>query len=157
WMRQPRVGATDLWWKLGVTLGETLDVQFVDDCLVPRCARALRVPPIEERIDDDRFGEELCGIHARRALDPRYWIEIEKGIRVRNLAIDRSRVRIEQQLVGVAEVPRLGSERTVNAKTITLTWPHVRHVAVPGVGGDLGQRQACLGSVSFEQAKLYSI
>jgi hypothetical protein len=68
--------------------------------------------------------------------------------------LDGGGVGVEQQLGGVeAEAPRR-VEGPVDAEAVALARPHPGDVAVPGVGGDLGQAQAPLDPGLVEQGQV---
>ena len=119
---QPGVAAAQLLGHLRVVLGEALDVQLVDDRLVPGGPRRPVVAPGEGRIDDRR----QRGIRGTVAV-----VEGEVGLRVVELvaeqlvgpahvAADQLGVRVEHDLVGVEPVPLGRIERPVKPVAIKL-------------------------------------
>ena len=137
-----------------VRLGEALDVDLVDDAVVERRPRRTVVRPVEVGADHDRPG------HVRRAVRV-----VEGALRVReavveqrlvpaHVAVDRDRVRVEQELGRVAAQASGGVVGPVDAVAVALPRAHVRRVAVPDPRGHLGQRLAGLGAVLVEQAQL---
>jgi hypothetical protein len=70
------------------------------------------------------------------------------------VADDGLRVRVEQQLAGVAAQPALGVVRPVDAVAVALAGLDARVVAVPDVAGDLGQLDPGLAAALVEQAQL---
>ena len=92
----------------GTALGQPLDVGLVDDGAPPQGLRACVAGPVEAvRADDHAAGNEarrVAGIAG--AVDVVATEQRARGHR----ALDGSRVRVEQQLVGVEELPeRVGS------------------------------------------------
>ena len=72
-----------------------------------------------------------------------------------DLAVDRLRVRIEQQLGRVAPVPLGEVVRAVHAIAVALAGLDAGDVAVPDVTVDLGQRHPGLGTGIVDQAQLH--
>ena len=125
-----RVGAADLLGHARVGHREALHVGLVDRGLVVRPARRAVVLPVEERVHDDRVGHVrarvgrahavrlagLIGQHGQVPVDP---------------ALDRARVWVEQQLVGVAAQPARRIPWAVHPVAVALPGPDARQVGVP--------------------------
>ena len=111
--REPRVRAAQVLAHVGVLLREALDVHLVDDGLVPRRARARVVVafPVEALVDDDalRHRRGVVG-----GVDVEVRVVAVRDVRQRaraavvDGAVDRLRVRVEQQLRGVEARALLG-------------------------------------------------
>ena len=107
-VREARVGAAKFWWHVGVLLGETAHVGFVDDRFVEWQVRRSVVAPIEEAVTDH------CLHHVWGAVVgvlPIGIVEVvaETGRRPVHFTGDRFRVRVEEQLRRVAPEALLGS------------------------------------------------
>ena len=71
-----------------------------------------------------------------------------------DLAVDRLRVRVEQQLGRVAALAPLRVVGAVHPVAVALAGPHRGQVAVPDEAVDLGQLDAALGAVVVDEAEL---
>ena len=139
---EPGVAAAQVFGHVRVQLREALDVQLVDQRLVPGRARRPVVAPGEGRVDHRR----QRGI--RRAVAV---VEGQVGLRVAELvaeqlvgpahvAADRLGVRVEHDLVGIEAVPAGGLVRPVDAVAVELAGQDVGQVGVPDLVGVLLQR-----------------
>ena len=72
------------------------------------------------------------------------------------LAGERAGVGVEQELVRIEAVPRLGRVGAVRAQAVELARPQVGEVAVPDLVGELGQRDAVglAPALGVEEAEL---
>src|SRR4029453_664881 len=68
--------------------------------------------------------------------------------------LDGPGVRVEQELGRVAALPPLGVVGAVDPEAVALARADLGHVAVPGVGGDLGQAQPPLDPGLVEQGQV---
>jgi hypothetical protein len=131
-----------------VELRIPLGVHLVDHHLVPREIRVSVVLPVEARIDDDALGNR-SGIVLL--------IEVEVGVCVRSRHVrknvcrrpvdgplDRLRVRVDQELVGVEAAARRRVIGAVDAVAVPLARADAGYVAVPVEGLAFGELDARL-------------
>ena len=140
--REPDVGAADRFRHRRIQLREALDVQLVDDRLVPRRARRPVVAPRERRIEhrgERRVRRRVTIVG--RVIRVGGVVTKERRMPSRRPAHDL-RVRIEQHLERVEPVARRRIVRAVHAIAVQLARPHVRQVPVPDHVGLLGQEDA---------------
>jgi len=78
----------------------------------------------------------------------------EDGLVPVDHSLDGASVGVEQQLGGVEAQAAPRVEGAVDAEPVALVRHDARHVAVPGVGGDLGQLEPALGAALVEEAQL---
>jgi hypothetical protein len=155
------VGPAQILAHTGPKLREALDVELVDDRLLPRRPRPddLIVLPLERRVDHDRLR------HRRRRVgrvDGEVSVLRAGAGHVRERArrtpvdgaVDRLRVRVDQQLRGIEAVPRQRLVRAVHAIAVALPRPDARQVAVPVERGPFVQLDALFPVVAVEQAQL---
>ena len=138
------IGAALLFRHIGMQLGEALDVQFVDQRIVPRISRRAVVSPGEGFVDYDRQGRKLgvvalverqIGLGVSQFVAPHF-------VRPARLAGDRLGIGIEQDFVGIEAMPLGRLVGPVDPKAINLPRHHVRQIDVPDQVGLLGQRDA---------------
>jgi hypothetical protein len=142
--------------ELRVARGEALDVDLVDDRLVPGRARRPIGAPVEERVRDHgarHEGRAVVVVAAERLAEH---VREHGGVPLHG-AVDRLGVGVEQQLVRVAAVSLARVPGAVHAEAVALARPYVGQVAVPAVGVDLGQRDALLLAVRVEEAELHAL
>jgi len=135
-----------------VQLREALHVGLVDEGVGVGRARVAVACPVEVGVDDhaehgvlgrvlvvarERVAE-VVGEHARTPLD-----DAGRGLRV----------RVEQQLVRVAPLAVHGVVLAVHPVAVALAGLHLRQVAVPDEGVDLGQLETGLVPVVVEEAQ----
>ena len=142
-MCEAGVGAAQLGWDVRVVLREAAHMQLVDDRVVPWDPRVRIVAPWEGAVDDHRAGHACRGIGAAARVDRRV---------VDELALDRTGIRVEQQLVPVVEQALRGIERAVDAEPVALPGADAGDVAVPDVIGVVTERDAGFQAVRVEQA-----
>src|ERR1700735_2136575 len=134
---------------------ETLDVQLVENCPVPRDVRSSVVAPIEPVVHDEAPRNargavaRIGALFAAIAFTPD---ETEERVPVVDLALEGSRVRVHEQLVPVEAVAFVRSVRTEDPVAVPLTRPYPREVSVPDVGVALDERRARLLSTLVEKA-----
>ena len=149
-LRQPRL-----------QLREAAHVHLVDDRLVPRRARPAVVAPGERRIHDrGKRGER--GAVAR--IEHQVRLRLPDGVPEHRIVPpdgpgDRFCVRVEHHLVRVEPVTVRGIPGAVDAITVELARPDIRHVAVPVHVRLLGQRDPlalgrCLRTI--EEAQVHT-
>jgi hypothetical protein len=80
-------------------------------------------------------------------------VPVQRGIPAQ-LAVEGLRVRVDQELAGIAAVPAGRIVRAVDAEAVALSRADAREVAVPDVGIDLREVDARLGPALVEQAQL---
>jgi hypothetical protein len=140
--------------KVGVAHREAFDMGLVNDCLVERCGRAMVDTPVEVRIVDDAFGD-MWGA-----------IQLAAGLRVVNVvtkarripidpAVDRFGIRVEQELVRIAEEPAGGIPRTFHPVAIALAGADVGEVTVPDISIDLLERDTRLLATFIDETEKY--
>jgi hypothetical protein len=152
-VRQPRVRAAQVLGHLVPELAEALDVHLVDDRLVQRPARRPIPAPVERVIDDDR----LRNIRPAVAIVALQVVAAERtrehGVIPFDVAGDRFRVRVHEQLRRVAALAVRWIPGAVDAIAVLLPRAHARQAAVPAEGGFFGKRHAGLAVVLVEEAQ----
>ena len=151
------VGAAQILAHAGMPLREALDVQLVDDGLVPRGLERPVALPVEAGVDDDAAGHRDRVVGLVRHLAPvRPGRPVREGVRglPAHAAVDRLGVGIEQQLGGVEAVSALGCVGAVHAQAVALARADAGEVAVPVEGRPLRQLDALFAVVVVEQAEL---
>ena len=134
---QTRIGALQRRRHVRMQHGKTLDVQLVDDGVVPGRARWPVVAPGEGRVDDLALG------HARPTVTPVegqvgvFGAELvaEMGIAPIQIADDGLGVGIKQQLVGVETQSFLGCIASMYAITVQNARPDPGQITVPDMIG----------------------
>ena len=127
-----------------VKLREAAHVRFVDDRARPwdGAAKRRRSSPFRARIDDDTFRHRGGAVgfvkrQVRRLLPE----DITVGrLAPRDVAFDRPRIGVDQELVGVESMSRFRLERPVNTVAISGSSADPRQKAVPDLVGVFGQR-----------------
>ena len=143
---------------VGVVDRQALDVQLVDDGLVPGRVGPPVVAPGECRIDDLALGhaERAVAIVGREILAPAADAITEMRVAPAQRARDRTGVRIEQQLFRIEAHTGLRIVGPVNAIAVKQPRSCVRQVTMPDLIGLLAQRNALDLAAAFrvEQAQL---
>jgi hypothetical protein len=137
--------------------GESLDVHLVDERLVERHVRAAVVAPVEVRAGDDAAGHRGRAVgFVRGAVGI---VEAMGKDRFAPLdgALDRARVRVQQELRGEATVPFGGVPGTVDAIPVALSGNDVRQVPVPAERGHLAEVGALLVPIFIEETELHPL
>src|SRR5262249_23582830 len=78
----------------------------------------------------------------------------EHGFAPLPVAVQRFRVRVEQQLARVAVLPLRGIPWAVDAVAVSMPGPDPRQIPVPAEGGDFGEVDAGLVPPVIEEAEL---
>ena len=138
---------------IGMGHAQALDVSFVDDGVVVLVSRRPVVAPVKERVDDHGQHRVTQGVRLVELLGIAKVIGVKRPVSV-DLTVDGFRVRVEQQLRGVAAVTVGGVIRAVDSEPISLAGLDGREVAVPHVSVDLGQFDPGLNAVVGDQADL---
>src|SRR5690349_22167235 len=153
-MREARIGAAEMFWNFVPKLAEAFDVNFVDDRFVELPARRSVVAPVEAVINDHGLRDIGCAI-ALVALQVVATKRIRKHRVVpRDVAADRLRVRIDQQLCRIAPQPLYRVPSPVDAETVALTWSDTRKIPVPAERGTFRQTNTPLLTGAIEQAEI---
>ena len=155
-MCETGIGAAQIIGDVGVALGEALDVRLVDDRLVQRRTWRAVVRPVEERVVDDALRHVRCAVVVVTGVFVALVVGEARLVPV-DIAVDRLRVRVEEQLRRVAPQARRRIPRPVYAVAVALARHHARKVGVPAEGVDLVQPYPGLGAVVVEQAQLDSL
>ena len=146
------IRAPHLFGDVGMGLGEALDVRLVDDGVgVLEIRRAIGAP-VEERVDDHRFGHARGGVVVVAAVLVTEVVAEQRLIPVED-AVDGLGIRIEEQLVRVAPLACAGVVWAVHAVAVPLAGLDVRQEAVPDECVHLGQRDSGFAAVGVEQAQ----
>jgi hypothetical protein len=122
---RPGVRAAQVLAHVGVELREALHVRLVDHRLVPRRVGRRVVLPVEVRVDDDALRDRVGVVLV---------VELEVGVVVagrdvgksvrevpQDRALDRLRVRVDEELVRVEAVSACGVVRAVDAVAVALS------------------------------------
>ena len=141
---EPREGAAKLERKLGVELGEAAHVKLVEDGPLPWHPRTCGVTPQAARFDHPALRHVARVVPAvERQVSGGAVEPVAEVDRVRlERAVQRLRVRVDQQLVRVESVARTRIVRPVDAIAVEHAGMQVAVVAVPHLVRVLGQRDA---------------
>src|SRR5688572_33432990 len=118
-------------------------MRLVDHGAVPRCARMAVTVPVVAVVDDD-------GLRHRSRAVRRVGLEVlaaaeavaEDLLSESHLPLDGARIRIEEELRGLAAQPARRVVLAVDAVAVPLPGPDRGEVAVPAVGRHLGKIDA---------------
>ena len=147
------VGAADALRDVGMGLSQALDVGLVDDAVGVLVARGLVDTPVEEWADHHRLGHRgrrIVVVAAVRVVE----VVAEQRLVPLEGAVDRFGIRVEQQLVRIAPLPRGRIVGAVHAVAVALTRLDAGQKAMPHEAIHLGQRDPCLRAVGVEQTQL---
>ena len=148
------VRAAQLLGHFGMALREALDVQLVDDGLVPTPARRAVVRPIEPGVHDDRAGHERRAVHAVwRPVGIVEVVAVQRLVPLR-MPLDGARIWVEEELVPVAALPFGDVVRPVDAEAVTLPRADARRIAVPVESRRFRKLEASFLARFVEQAEL---
>ena len=139
---QPRVRPAQRLGHARVPLGEAAHVQLVDDRVVPGRLRPGVVAPRERVVHHHRARHVRRGVLRLGAV--RAGVPVHGRVRGEP-AVDRSRVRVEQQLGRVVAQPVARPVGPVHAVAVAVAGADPGQVAVPDVVRRLGQWDARLG------------
>ncbi|CAO0831035.1 hypothetical protein SMICM17S_11286 [Streptomyces microflavus] len=158
-VRESGVRAAQLGRDVRVELGEAAYVEFVDDGVGPRGLGAAVLHPVVVIVDDDALGHVRSRVPVvpygvgDMLVRPVPYVPVDLR-RQGEVAVDRTGVRVEQQLGRVPAGARPGVPAAVHPVAVALTGRDARQEAVPDLVGQLGQRAAGLGAVLVEEAQL---
>jgi hypothetical protein len=116
------------------------------------CGRAVVDPPVEVRIMDNALRDMwstvrfAAGVRIVHAMTETRRIPIHP-------AVDRFRIRVEKELVRIAQKAPGGIPRPFDPIAIALARSDVRKVAVPDISIDLLERDTRLLAVFIDEAK----
>ena len=116
------VGAAQVLANAGMACGEALDVNLVDRRLVPRRPEQAVALPVEARVDDDALRDRrriVLFVPGVAVLVAR-WIAENPGALPVDPLLDRTCIRVDQQLGRVEAVPLLGCIGPVDAVAVAL-------------------------------------
>ena len=152
-MCQPRVRSTQFLGDARVAHGEALDVHLVDHGVreVPP-ERGVRAP-VEGRVRDQAERHVPGGVERAGRVVVVPGVVVHLGAE-RDLAADRPRVRVEQQLGRVAAQPAGGVVRPAHAEPVGLAWADAGDEPVPGAAVVIRQPEPVLVAGLVEQADL---
>ncbi len=137
--RQAGIGSAKLRPDRGMQLREALDVQFVDDRVLPRRLRPDIVAPGERGVDHAALGHRRCAV-AR--IERQVFAPAADAISVVRVGPaqrpgHQAGVRVEQQLVRVEPIAALRRVRTVHAVAVELARDGLR-------AGSNARRSSCV-------------
>src|SRR6185369_612034 len=119
-MREARIRAAEMFRNFVAKLAEPFYVDFVDNTLVELASRRLVLAPVEAVIDDHRFRNIRSAV-AVVALQVIAAQGIRKnGVVPLDVAANRLRIWIDQQLRRIAALPLCRIPRPMHAKTVAL-------------------------------------
>jgi hypothetical protein len=143
---QPGIGAAHFGRNMRVQAGEALDVQLIDDGLMPgNIGRAVPVP-IKAGIDHlalEHAGRAVAAAEAQILAGAADAVT-ELGIAPLDGADNRFGVGVQQQLVRIEAVSLLRPIRTMDPVAVQLARTHFRQIGMPDLVGLLAQLDALL-------------
>ncbi len=151
-------GAADVLGDVRPDRGHPLHVRLIDDGLGPGMLGRAVVAPGHGGVDHDAFRHDEGGVAAVGRGVAAGGAEAIAEMRVvpADFALQRSRIRVDQQLVRIEAVPVRRIVGPVHAVAVELARPDLGQVAVPDLVGEFGQRDP-LGlapSLRIEEAEL---
>ncbi len=152
-MRQRRVRTPHLLRQRRVKHRQALHVGLVDDRAVVVRPRRPVVAPVEVRIDHHRSHHVRRGIHVIALLRTPEAIAVD-GLAPVHRAAHGLRVRVEQQLGGVAPLPPLRLVRAVRPEAVPLPRHDARQIGVAHERVALAQLHRRLRAVVVQQTQL---
>ena len=144
---QPGVGAAQVVRDVRVPGGEALDVQLVDDGVVPGDVRPPVAAPREAVVE-----------HHHRPRHERGRVQVVVAVAGRvvdEVALDGPGVRVDQQLGRVVPLAHPRVVRAGDPVAVALAGVDAGQVAVPDVEALLGQFHPVLAALAVEQADLH--
>src|SRR5678816_4174847 len=151
-MRQARVGAAEMFRNFVAKLAEPFYMNFVDDGLVEFPSGRVVLAPVEALVDDHGFR------HVPRAVAV-VALQVVAAQRIRkhrviplDVAADRLRIRIDQQLCRMTALPLCRIPWPVHAKTVALPGTDTRQVAMPAERGVFRQANTPFVTGVIEEA-----
>ena len=129
WRAQPGKSAAKRRRHIGMGQRKAAHMRFIDAGLRPCNARACGRQRLVAR-NDRAFGHEGCavaGVERRRGFARRI---AKHRCMQQKRPVERQRMRVDQQLVGVEPVPRCGIKRAMGAKTIAVSGFQARYMAM---------------------------
>ena len=151
---EARVGAPQVLSHAGHPLGEPLDVQLVDHRLGPGPVEPDVALPVEGVVDHDAPGDGRRGVLRVAHVLLAGRVREDPGPPEPDRALDRLRVRVDQELRRVEAVAGLRIPRAVDAVAVALSRADPREIDVPVVGRQLAHLDALLVVRLVEQAEL---
>ena len=155
--REARVRPAHVRRDLGVADGEALDVQLVDRRARSRDRAAARTrsptPPAASTTTD--FGTACALSRSSKERSASGWPQrvSEDALVPPHVAVDRARVGIDEQLVGVEAMAALRLVGAVHAVAVALPGPQAGNVDVPDLVGLLGQHDPARLDVSLARPR----
>jgi len=153
-VRKACIGAAKIFRHTRVVLREALEVRFVDDGLVERRLRRAIASPVEEGVVHHGLGDVRCTV---LKVGSEFVCEVVRiaGRFPVDLAIDRTRVRVEQQQLRIAEEAVSRVVWSVHPVAVTLAGSDAVNHAVPHAERAFGELHSMLGTVRVDQTQLY--
>jgi hypothetical protein len=155
---QPGIGAAHFGRNMRVQAREALDMQLIDDGLMPGNIGAAVPLPIKAGIDHLALEHAGCAVATAEAqvLPGAADAVTELGIAPGDGADNRLGVGVEQQLVRIEPVPLLRPVRTMDPVAVQLAGTQFGQVGMPDLIGLLAQLEALLfvSSAAIKQAQL---
>ncbi len=155
-MGERRVRAPQLLREPRVTHAQALDVGLVDHRVVVLGTRRPVVGPVEVGVDHHRRHGVRRRVQVVAAVRSAEVVAVHL-LAPADRAADRLRVRVEQQLRGVAAQAASGVVRAVHPEPVALSGHHARHIRVPHERVALAQFHRRLRAVVVQQTQLYSV
>ena len=133
WRGESRIGAAKRCRHVGVPHRHAFHVQLVDDCFVPWNVRPTVIPPREGGIDHPAFRHAGCGVTPVECEILALGAEAIPIVRIApvDVAGDRFRVRVEQELVRIEAMTLFRAIGSIDAIPIEQPGPRFRQIAMP--------------------------
>ncbi len=160
WRGEPGVGAAKRARDIRMTQGESLDVHFVDDRLVPRRAQEAVPAPREGGLDDDALGQ-ICRAVARIGLARRVRLArtiAAHGVVPVQITRDGPGIRIEHHLGRIEAMALRRLIGAVHAVAVEVARARLGKIDVPDLIGALGHGDAgdlTAGILRVEEAEIH--
>src|ERR1700693_1118737 len=132
-MRQSRVGAAQIGRYLRMQHREALDVQLINDRLVPRDVQLGIVAPVKKRIDDYALWDEGRAVAIVAAQVPFGMTDrvAEQRIVPAEEPVDRLSIGVDQQLRRIETLPVVRIVRTIDPIAIPQTGLRALQIDMP--------------------------
>src|ERR1043166_9036027 len=132
-------------------------MRFINNGVMPACFGMPIVAPVKKWIDHHRLrhkGAAIFLVWRSVRIVEKIW---KHRLIPLHLALNRSRVGIQQELRWITTMPLLQSPRPMNTETISLTRSNVRQITMPAKAGDLREVDAAFVPLVVEKTKLDSV
>ncbi len=156
-MREAAIGTPNLSGQRRAQRGEAFHVRFIDDRAMPGNIGGYISRPVKERCGYNRPWRKRRAVLLVETAKLRGILVAEQCIVPLNVAPYGPRVRIEEQLAGIAQQALLRAPGTIDAEPVALPGVDMGQIPVPPVAGYFGQLDLRLPPRVVEEAQAYAL